>query len=77
VLAFIIGTLALAITGYKKRPVLTTLILGFIGVATGDLLANRLHLPDIIPQVFGISILWSTIGAVVFILGYSLLRGRW
>ena len=77
VLAFIIGTLALAITGYKKRPVLTTLILGFIGVATGDLLANRLHLPGIIPQVFGISILWSTIGAVVFILGYSLLRGRW
>ena len=77
VLAFAIGTLALAITGYRKRPVLTTLILGFIGVASGDFLANRLHLPGIVPQVFGISILWSIVGAVIFIAAYNLLKGRW
>lgn len=75
-LAFIIGTLALLATGYKRRPLFTTLILGFIGVWLGDFLAAFFHLPPIIPEVFGISVLWSTLGAVAFILGYGLLRGK-
>jgi uncharacterized membrane protein YeaQ/YmgE (transglycosylase-associated protein family) len=76
VLAFIIGTLAQVVTGYKKRPLITTLVLGFLGVWAGDFLAFRLHFPHIIPPVFGISLVWSTVGATLFILGYGLLRGK-
>jgi uncharacterized membrane protein YeaQ/YmgE (transglycosylase-associated protein family) len=76
VLAFIIGTAAQLLTGYRKRPFFTTLLLGFIGVLIGDWLAFSLRLPHIIPPVFGISLLWSTLGAVAFILIYSLFRGR-
>jgi uncharacterized membrane protein YeaQ/YmgE (transglycosylase-associated protein family) len=76
VLAFIIGSLAQMITGYRKRPVITTFVLGFIGVVVGDFAAKTLHLPWIIPPIFGIAIFWSIIGSVVFILLFALLRGR-
>jgi uncharacterized membrane protein YeaQ/YmgE (transglycosylase-associated protein family) len=77
VIAFVIGTLAQILTGYRKRALFTTLVLGFIGVVVGDKLAYTLRFPHIIPPIFGISIVWSILGAVVFILLYSLLRGRW
>ena len=77
ILAFAIGTLAQVATGYLRRPMFTTLLLGFIGVFIGDRIPGLFHVPHIIPPVFGISILWSTLGAVALILAYRLLRGRW
>ncbi|HDS30189.1 MAG TPA: hypothetical protein ENN67_04010 [Firmicutes bacterium] len=76
VLAFIIGTLAQLITGYQKRKLITTLVLGFIGVFAGDRL-TRLFKISFLPRVFDIDIFWSILGAIVFILAFRLIRGRW
>ena len=77
ILAFVIGTAAQIFTGYHKRRILTTLVLGFIGVYAGDLTAQYFRLPSILPPIFGISLLWSILGAILFILAFRLLRGRW
>jgi uncharacterized membrane protein YeaQ/YmgE (transglycosylase-associated protein family) len=77
ILAFAIGTLAQVVTGYRKRPMFSTLVLGFIGVFLGDHIPGWFHVPHIIPPVFGISLLWSILSAVALILAYRLLRGRW
>ena len=75
VIAFVIGTAAQILTGYRRRPLLTTLALGFIGVIAGDLIADRLHLPHLI-SVFDISIVWSTLGAVIFIVAFQALQEK-
>ena len=77
VIAFFIGTAAQLITGYRRHRIFTTFIIGFIGVMAGDFIANHFHFPHIVPQVFGISLVWSVLGAVVFILVFRLIRGRW
>jgi uncharacterized membrane protein YeaQ/YmgE (transglycosylase-associated protein family) len=77
VIAFVIGTVAQLITGYHKRRIFTTFILGFIGVFAGDLIANYFHLPHILPPFFDVSLVWSVVGAVIFILAFRLIRGRW
>jgi uncharacterized membrane protein YeaQ/YmgE (transglycosylase-associated protein family) len=76
VIAFVIGTIAQILTGYQKRKIFTTLVLGFIGVICGDLVARYLNV-GFLPKIFGIDIFWSTVGAVVFILAYRVIRGRW
>lgn len=75
VIAFVIGTIAQLITGYHKHRTFTTLILGFAGVIVGDFLSNHFNLPDI--YFFGISIFWSILGAIIFILLFRLIRGKW
>jgi len=77
VIAFVIGTVAQILTGYNKRRTLTTLLLGFVGVVAGDFISVKFHLPQIIIPIFGISIVWSIVGAVIVILVYRLLRGHW
>jgi len=75
VLAFAIGTLAQMATGYRKRRLFTTFVLGFIGVFIGDFVANRFNLPDF--YIFGFAMIWSILGAVIFILLFRLIRGEW
>ena len=75
VLAFIIGTAAQLVTGYSKRRLFTTLILGFLGVAAGDFVSKYFGFWDF--YIFGISIIWSIAGAVLIILLFRLIRGRW
>jgi uncharacterized membrane protein YeaQ/YmgE (transglycosylase-associated protein family) len=77
ILAFVVGTAAQIITGYHKRRVLTTLILGFVGVFAGDFIAQHFRFPHILPPVFGVSLVWSIVGAILFILAFRFLRGRW
>jgi len=79
VIAFFVGTVAQYITGYHRQRVFSTFLLGFVGVILGDFFSYRLNLP---PHhawffFFGISIPWSLIGAVLVVLVYRLLRGRW
>lgn len=75
VIAFVIGTAAQYATGYRKQRVFTTFVLGFIGVIAGDFVASRFGLIDF--TYFGISIGWSILGAVVFVLIFRLIRGQW
>lgn len=77
IISFVIGTIAQLITGYHKRRIFTTFVLGFIGVLAGDLIADYFGLPHIIRPFFGVSLLWSVVGAVIFILAFRLIRGRW
>ena len=77
VIAFFVGTVAQLVTGYQKRRTFTTFILGFIGVVAGNYLAYHLRLPHIIPPFFSVSLVWSVAGAVIFILAFRLIRGRW
>jgi len=77
VLAFIIGTLAQILTGYQKRALLTTFIIGFIGIWLGDWLGNHFALPSILPRFFGISIFWALLMSIGFIILYRFIRGRW
>ena len=78
VMAFVIGTLAQILTGYRKRRLFTTVVLGFIGVMAGDLLSKHFGFPDLhIINIFNISIIWSTLGAVLFIVLFRLARGEW
>lgn len=76
VVALGIGYLAQLITGYRKQRIFTTFILGLLGVLAGDFAAYRLGLP---PDwfIFGISVVWSIAGAVIFILLFRLIRGSW
>jgi uncharacterized membrane protein YeaQ/YmgE (transglycosylase-associated protein family) len=75
VVAFAIGTVAQYATGYSRQRIFTTFILGFIGVMAGDFVAYHFHLFDF--RFFGISIMWSLLGAVVFVLLFRLVRGQW
>lgn len=77
VIAFVVGTIAQVVTGYNKRRFFTTIMLGVIGVILGDRLASYFHLPYIIPPFFGVSLEWATLGAIIFILAYRLIRGEW
>ncbi len=76
-IAFAIGTLAQLLTGYHKRRVFTTLIIGFVGVIAGDYIARFLHLPHIIPPYFGVSLIWAVVGSVLFVFLFRVIRGRW
>ena len=75
VIAFIVGTVAQLVTGYHKHRIFTTMILGLIGVIAGDLASKKFGFPDF--HLFDISIFWSFAGAIIFILLFRLIRGRW
>jgi uncharacterized membrane protein YeaQ/YmgE (transglycosylase-associated protein family) len=75
VVAFVIGTVAQYLTGYSKHRIFTTFILGFIGVMAGDMVSYYFHLFDY--KFFGISMMWSILGAVVFVLIFRFIRGKW
>jgi len=77
IIAFAIGTIAQLVTGYHKHRIFTTFIIGFVGVLAGDWFAHTLRLRHIIPPFYGVSLVWSIVGAVLFIMLFRLVRGRW
>lgn len=77
--AGICGSLGQAIAGYSRRGCLVTIVLGFIGALLGQRLASLLGLPDLF--VIGIGgqrfpIIWSIIGAALFVAALGLFTGR-
>ncbi|HEX9744019.1 MAG TPA: hypothetical protein VGB30_01195, partial [bacterium] len=68
VIAFLIGTVAQLVTGYNKRRFFTTTFLGFIGVWLGNWIATYFHWRTLLPQFFGISIEYSILFSIAFIL---------
>ena len=59
------------------RRLFTTLVIGFACVIAGDYIAGFFLLPHIIPPFFGVSLIWAITGAVLFVLLFRLVRGRW
>ena len=78
-IAGICGSLAQALTGYSRGGCLVSIALGFVGAILGTWLARLLGLSEILAiQVGGQSfpIVWSIIGAALFVALLNVLRPR-
>jgi uncharacterized membrane protein YeaQ/YmgE (transglycosylase-associated protein family) len=79
VIAAVCGAVGKALAGGSRGGILTSIALGFIGALLGPWVAGRLGLSE--PFVVMISgrpfpILWSIIGAALFVALLHLLSGR-
>jgi uncharacterized membrane protein YeaQ/YmgE (transglycosylase-associated protein family) len=80
VIAFICGVIGKALGGGAGGGLITSIALGFIGALLGPWVAHQLHLAE--PLVLHVSgqpfpIVWSIIGAALFVALLHLLSGRW
>jgi uncharacterized membrane protein YeaQ/YmgE (transglycosylase-associated protein family) len=78
IVAGICGSIGEAIAGYSHGGCLVSIALGFIGALLGVWLRNLLHLPEIFSIRIGgesFPIIWSIIGAAIFVAIISLIRG--
>lgn len=77
--AGVCGSLAQSLVGYSHGGCLASIALGFIGALLGTWLAGVLGLTEMLPlQVGGrpFPIIWSIIGAALFVALLNLLRPR-
>jgi uncharacterized membrane protein YeaQ/YmgE (transglycosylase-associated protein family) len=79
--AGICGALAQSIAGYSRGGCLVSIVLGFIGALLGTWLARLLGLPELFTLAIGdqgFPVIWSVIGAALFValLGLLTSRGR-
>ncbi|MBC7817506.1 MAG: GlsB/YeaQ/YmgE family stress response membrane protein [Planctomycetaceae bacterium] len=78
-IAGVCGSLAQTLTGYSRGGCLMSIALGFVGAILGTWLAGLLGLGEILAiQIGGQSfpIVWSIIGAALFVALLNLLRPR-
>ena len=78
--AGICGAIGQAIVGYNRGGCLASIALGFIGALLGGWLARELGLHEILSVRIGESsypIVWSVIGAALFVAVLSLFTRRW
>lgn len=74
--AGICGSIAQSLVGYTHGGCLVSIVLGFIGALLGLWLARVLGLPELLAIRFGnqpFPILWSIIGASIFVALLSLI----
>lgn len=79
-IAGICGSLGQAISGYSRGGCLVSIALGFVGAVLGMWLARALHLPELFSVQIGTTtfpIVWSIIGAALFVAIISLLTRRY
>ena len=74
-IAGICGAIGQAITGYSRGGCLVAIAVGFIGALLGGFLSRSLGLPELF-VVGGFPIVWSIIGAALFVAVISLISGR-
>jgi uncharacterized membrane protein YeaQ/YmgE (transglycosylase-associated protein family) len=77
--AGICGSLARSVVGYSHGGCLASVVLGFVGALLGTWLARLMKLPEPFPVTIGnqpFPILWSIIGATLFVAVLSALVGR-
>jgi uncharacterized membrane protein YeaQ/YmgE (transglycosylase-associated protein family) len=78
-IAGLCGALGQAITGYSRGGCLVSIALGFVGALLGMWLARNLGLPELFSVQIGTTsfpIIWSIIGAALFVAIISLLTRR-
>ena len=79
IIAGICGSLAQALVGYSRGGCLVSVVIGFIGALLGTWLAGKLGLPELLALNIGGSrfpIVWTIIGASLFVAILSLVSGR-
>lgn len=77
--AGICGGLAQALAGYSRGGCLVSIALGFIGALLGLWLARLLGLPELFTLHIGdqgFPVIWSIIGAALFVALLGLVSGR-
>lgn len=78
VIAGICGAIAQWIVGFSPGSMLVSIIVGVIGAYLGTVIANLLHIPDIVPSfVIGtlpFNILWAVLGSILLLLMLRALR---
>jgi len=77
--AGICGSLAQTIVGYSHGGCLVSIVLGFIGALLGGWLARTTGLPELFTVEIGgrpFPVIWSVIGAALFVAVLALLAGR-
>lgn len=78
-IAGICGSIARALAGGTRGGCLVSIILGFIGALLGSWLATKAGLPELLNIPIGnrsFPVLWSVIGASLFVAVLSLISGR-
>jgi uncharacterized membrane protein YeaQ/YmgE (transglycosylase-associated protein family) len=80
-IAAVCGFLGQAIAGVGRGGLLVSIVLGFIGALLGSWMASNMGLPELFNINVGgqsFPILWSIIGAALFVALLSLItRRRW
>lgn len=77
--AAIIGALGEAIGGFSPGGLAMSIVVGFIGAFIGQWLKAHLGMPEFLPVTVGhhkFSIVWSVIGAALFVLLLRLVMSR-
>ncbi|QDU63106.1 Transglycosylase associated protein [Planctomycetes bacterium Pan216] len=75
VIAGVCGSIAQALVGVSRGGCLVAIALGFVGAVLGRWLADALNLPEI-AEIGGFPVVWSIIGASLFVAVLSLIAGR-
>jgi uncharacterized membrane protein YeaQ/YmgE (transglycosylase-associated protein family) len=79
VIAGVCGAIGRAIGGGSRGGVFVSIAVGFIGALFGSMIASHFHLPELLMiSVDGrrFPILWSIIGAALFVAVVHLISGR-
>jgi uncharacterized membrane protein YeaQ/YmgE (transglycosylase-associated protein family) len=79
IVAGVCGALAQSIVGYSHGGCLVSIVLGFIGALFGTWIAKLIGLPELFMLQIGgkdFPVLWSIIGAALFVALLNLLAPR-
>lgn len=79
IVAGVCGSIAQAIVGYSHGGCLVSIVLGLIGALLGTFIARKLGIGDFLAINFNgqsFPIIWSIIGATLFVAVLSLLTRR-
>jgi uncharacterized membrane protein YeaQ/YmgE (transglycosylase-associated protein family) len=78
-IAAICGAIGRAIAGGSRGGCLVSVAVGFIGALIGSWIAHAMRLPELFPVVIEghpFPVLWSIIGAAIFVAIIHLISGR-
>ena len=77
--AGICGSIGRSIVGISRGGCLVSIALGFVGALLGTWIARQAQLPELLNLEFGdqpFPVIWSIIGAAIFVAVLSLISGR-
>ena len=74
IVAAICGSIGAALAGHSSRGCLTSIVIGFIGAIIGTWLSQELGIGDLF-YWYRIPIIWSIIGAALFVAVITALTG--
>jgi uncharacterized membrane protein YeaQ/YmgE (transglycosylase-associated protein family) len=78
-IAGVCGSIGQAIAGYSRGGCIVSIVLGFIGALLGSWMSAQLGWPELFNVEIGgntFPVIWSIIGAVVFVMVVGLLTRR-